>query len=100
MSFKPIEALGSLSNTFKGSKQQTQLQQRVQMNEAMLAEAQRQSDQNASKQTPRSDLNNAARFTASAKGNLPTKKRKKQEEPHSSPKSHHPDKGTYIDYST
>ncbi|MDQ0206320.1 hypothetical protein [Alkalicoccobacillus murimartini] len=100
MSFKPIEALGSLSNTFKGSKMQSQLQQRVHMNEAMMAEAQRQADVKSRQQSPRSNLDHPARFPPSTKRQPSLSKRKKQDEQPASSKSHHPDKGTYIDYST
>ncbi|WYP24943.1 hypothetical protein NSQ54_11425 [Alkalihalobacillus sp. FSL W8-0930] len=99
MSFKPIEALGSLSHTFKASKAQTQLQQRVQMNEVMMAEAGRQAEQLARKRIPASDLKKEARFQGSSQSGHQQKKQKKKQNEEPSAKSQHPTKGTHIDYS-
>lgn len=99
MSFKPIEALGSLSHTFKASKAQTQLQQRVQMNEVMMAEAGRQAEQLARKQAQASDFKKEARFHGSNQNESRKKGSKKKQSKESSAKSQHPTKGTHIDYS-
>lgn len=99
MSFKPIEALGSLTHTFKASKAQTQLQQRVMMNEAMMAEAGKQADQLARKQTQAPDLKKQARFQGSGQPGHQKKESKKRQSKETSAKSQHPTKGTHIDYS-
>ncbi|MFK3938720.1 hypothetical protein ACI2JA_14570 [Alkalihalobacillus sp. NPDC078783] len=99
MSFKPIEALGSLSHTFKASKAQTQLQQRVQMNEVMMAEAGKQAEQLARKQAQASDFKKEARFQGSGQSTYGKKNSKKKQNKKSSAKSQHPTKGTHIDYS-
>lgn len=99
MSFKPIEALGSMSHTFKASKAQTQLQQRVQMNELMIAEAGRQAQQLARKRTQASDFKKEVRFQGSDQHGHRLKDQKKKHSKKSSAKSQHPTKGTHIDYS-
>ncbi|TSB46432.1 hypothetical protein [Alkalicoccobacillus porphyridii] len=99
MSLRPIEALGSLSNSIKGSKMQSQLQHRVHMNEAMQAEAQRLADTRNRRKSQKANLDHPTRFQSKHKeqqhsGN---QEKKKQPFPHA-PRER--DKGTFIDYST
>lgn len=98
MSLKPIEALGSLSQSLKGSKMQAQLLHRVHMNEAMQAEAQRLVDARNRVKSQKTDLNHPTRFHS----------RKKKQDSHHQKNRRNPSelplkergKGTFIDYST